>query len=287
MLRILDAAPRALVGESPVWDEAAGWLWWVDVRAPQLHRTDPETGATESWTLPAPVGSLGLCRSGAVLLALKTGIHRFDPRDGTLDLLAAPEPDRPTNRLNDGKVSPEGRFLVGSMDDRPEKEATASLWRLDPGARACVRLADGLVVSNGLAWSPDGRTLWHSDSRASVIWTWSYDPETGAIANRREVARPSASAGRPDGAAVDAEGGCWSAGVSAGRLNRWLPDGTLDRVVELPVRAPTMPCFGGPDGRTLYVTSLRPADGSAGPLDGALLALDVGIAGVPVGRFSD
>jgi sugar lactone lactonase YvrE len=285
--RILHAAPRALVGESPVWDEATGRLWWVDVRAPKLHRTDPGTGATESWTLPAPVGSLGLCRSGAVLLALKTGIHRFDPRDGTLDLLAVPEPDRPTNRLNDGKVSPEGRFLIGSMDDRPEKSATASLWRLDPGARACVQLAERLVVSNGLAWSPDGRTLWHSDSRASVIWTWDYDPQTGSITNRREVARPDALVGRPDGAAVDAEGGYWSAGVSAGRLNRWLPDGTLDRVVELPVRAPTMPCFGGLNGRTLYVTSLRPADGTAEPQDGALLALDVGIAGVPVGRFTD
>jgi sugar lactone lactonase YvrE len=148
-----------------------------------------------------------------------------------------------------------------------------------------VKLCDGLVVSNGLAWSPCGRTLWHSDSRAAVIWTWRYDPATGAITDRREVARPTEALGRPDGAAVDAEGGYWSAGVSAGRLNRWLPDGTLDRVVELPVRAPTMPCFGGEGLRTLFVTSLRP--GEAGRLDGRLLALDVGLAGTPVGRFAD
>jgi sugar lactone lactonase YvrE len=220
-----------------------------------------------------------------VLLALKSGIHRWNPRDGALALLAAPEPDRLGNRLNDGKVSPDGRFLVGSMDDRPEKAATAALWRLDPGARHCVRLADSLVVSNGLAWSPDGRTLWHTDSRLSAIWTWRYDPATGAIADRRLVAEPSDAVGRPDGGAVDAEGGYWSAGVSAGRLNRWLPDGTLDRVVELPVRSPTMPCFGGEGLRTLFVTSLRGA--GAGPADGALMTLDVGVAGVPVGRFAD
>jgi sugar lactone lactonase YvrE len=283
--RILDRAPRALVGESPVWDATAGLLWWVDIRAPALHRTDPATSRTRTWPLREPVGSLALCRSGALLLALKSGVHRFDPRDGALDLVAAPEPDRPTNRLNDGKASPEGRFLIGSMDDRPEKGATAALWRLDPGAAACTKLVDGLVVSNGLAWGPDGRTLWHSDSRASVIWTWRYDPATGAISDRREVARPTEAIGRPDGAATDAEGGYWSAGVSAGRLNRWLPDGTLDRVVELPVRGPTMPCFGGPGLRTLFVTSLQPA--GAGPDDGRLLALDVGVAGVPVGRFAD
>lgn len=286
-IRSVEDAPRAQVGESPVWDAASGLLWWVDIRAPALHRTDPRSGSTRSWPLAEPVGSLGLCRSGAVLLALRSGIHRFDPRDGALDLVAAPERDRPMNRLNDGKVSPEGRFLVGSMDDRPEKQATGALWRLDPGAAACALLAEGLFVSNGLAWSPDGRTLWHSDSRASVIWTWDYDPASGAIRNRREIARPSADTGRPDGAAVDAEGAYWSAGVSAGRLNRWLPDGTLDRVVELPLRAPTMPCFGGPEMRTLYVTSLRPAAGEPMPLDGALLALDVGVAGVPVARFAD
>src|SRR3712207_1094717 len=109
-LRFYDAVPRARLGESPVWDEASGRLWWVDVRAPALHRTDPAGGATEAWSLPEPVGSIGLCRSGAVLLALKSGVHRLDPRDGALDLVAEPEPDRTGNRLNDGKVSPEGRF---------------------------------------------------------------------------------------------------------------------------------------------------------------------------------
>lgn len=283
-IRIYDIAPAAGTGESPVWDERTGRLWWVDIPRPAVHRTDPATGETETWPMPEPVGCLGLCRSGALVLGLRSGIHRFDPADGSLDLVAAPEPDRPGNRLNDGKVSPEGRFIVGSMHDVPDKKPHAALWSLSPGARECVLLADGFVISNGLAWSPDGRTLWHACSRQAVIWNWDYDPATGTIANQREVARPTNEIGRPDGGATDAEGAYWSAGVSAGRLNRWLPDGTLDRFVELPVKSPTMPCFGGPGLRTLFVTSLQK---EAGPHEGRLLALDVGVAGTPVGRFAD
>ena len=287
-VRILALAPIAANGESPVWDDATGLLWWVDIPAPALHLTDPATGATRSWPMPEPVGCLGLRQDGGLLLGLRSGIHRFEPHrlehgTGALERVAAPEPDRPGNRLNDGKVSPEGRFLVGSMNDTPDRMPTGALWRLDPGARDCALLADGLIISNGLAWSPDGRTLWHSDSEAPALWTWDYDPATGAVSNRREIARPDSATGVPDGGAVDVEGGYWSAGYSAGRLNRWLPDGTLDRVVPLPVAHPTMPCFGGPELRTLFVTSAR-GEG-AGPEDGRLLSLDVGIAGTPVGRF--
>jgi sugar lactone lactonase YvrE len=280
--RLLDT-PRAAVGESPVWDAALRRLWWVDIRAPALYRTDPETGATESWVLPEPVGSLCLCTGGGLLLALKSGVYRYDPVSRARALLAAPEADRPWNRLNDGKASPEGRFLFGSMDDRPEKAPTGALWSLAPDG-GCVRLADGLFVSNGLAWSPDGRTLWHSDSRAGVIWTAPYDPASGVIGERRVVARPDGATGRPDGAATDTAGGYWSAGVSAGVLNRWLADGSLERQVALPVRAPTMPCFAGPGLRTLFVTSLR-GEG-AGPADGGVVRLGLGCAGVPVGRFA-
>ena len=277
--------PRAkTVGESPVWDEAAERLWWVDIRAPSLNRSDPRTGATDSWLMPAPIGSLALCRSEHVIVALRSGVFAFEPRTRTLDLLAAPEADRPGNRLNDGKSSPEGRYLFGSMDDGPEpKRPSARLYSLSSNG-TCAALVEGLIVSNGLAWSPDGRTLWHSDTRHNRIWCWDYEPATGGVENRREVAAPTAEMGRPDGAAVDMEGAYWSAGVSAGVLNRWLPDGTLDRVIRLPVGAPTMPCFGGPGLRTLYVTSLRPEQCT--DVDGSLMALDVGVAGVPVGRFA-
>lgn len=282
-MELLDT-PRATVGESPVWDGATGHLWWVDVRGPHLFRTDPARARTEAWALPDPVGSLALCRSGRLLLALRRGVMRFDPRDGRLEPLAAPEADRPHNRLNDGKASPCGRFVFGGMDDRPEKQPTAALWCLDATGRV-TRLVEGLTVSNGLAWSPDGGTIWFSDSRRTGIWTAPWDQATGRMGAARLLAEPDAATGRPDGAAMDAEGGYWSAGVSAGVLNRWLPDGRLDRVVPLPLRAPTMPCFGGPGLRRLYVTSLRGA--GAGPQDGAVLSLDVGVAGVPVGCFAD
>ncbi len=282
-MRILDT-PRAAVGESPVWDAATGLVWWVDVWAPCLHRTDSVTGRTETWTLPERVGSPAMCRSGGLLLALRSGVVRFDPPTGAIVPLAAPEADRAHNRLNDGKASPCGRFVVGGMDDRPAKEPTAALWSIAPDG-ACTRLAEGMIVSNGLAWSPDGRTLWHSDSRRTGIWTAPWDQATGTIGPRRLVAAPDAATGRPDGAAMDVEGGYWSAGVSAGVLNRWLPDGRLDHVVKVPLRAPTMPCFGGPGLKTLFVTSLRGAD--AGPDDGAMLCLDIGVGGVPVGIFND
>jgi len=283
IMEILDT-PRATVGESPVWDDATGQLWWVDVRGPALHRTDPTTGRTESWTLPEPVGSLALCRSGRLLLALRSRVVRFDPHGGAIETLATPEADRPHNRLNDGKASPCGRFVVGGMDDRLEKQPVAALWCVSP-AGAVSKLVDGLTVANGLAWSPDGRTLWYSDSRRTGIWNAPWDQATGSIGASRLLAAPDDATGRPDGAAMDVEGGYWSAGVSAGVLNRWLPDGTLDRVVKLPIRAPTMPCFGGPRLRHLFVTSLCSA--KAGPDDGAVVVLDVGLAGVPVGQFRD
>lgn len=284
-MQVLSIPPATTVGESPVWDERIGRLWWVDIKRPALHRSNPANGATETWALPEPVGSLGLCRSGALLLALRTGVHRFEPATGTLDHIIDPEPGQPGNRLNDGKTSPEGRFVFGSMDDGPEpKQPGGGLYSLSPDG-ACTTLATGLIIANGLAWSPDGRTMWHSDTRHDRIWRWDYDPLTGAVANQHEVAAPGLDRGHPDGAAMDVEGGYWSAGVSAGVLNRWLPDGTLDRSIALPVSAPTMPCFGGPGLRTLYVTSLkRPG---CGPQDGSLVMLDVGLAGIPIGLFAD
>lgn len=275
--------PLAGTGESPVWDETIGRIWWVDIRAPAVHRTDPATGATETWPMAEPVGSLGLCRSGALLLGLKSGIHRWNPGSGDLRLLAAPEADRPANRLNDGKVSPEGRFLVGSMGDPPQG-ATGALHRYDPDG-TCVLLLDGVTISNGLAWSPDGRTLYHADSRSGEVAAWDYDLATGAIAGRRLLRRLTEEEGRPDGAAMDTEGGYWSAGVSAGRLNRILPDGSIARSIALPVARPTMPCFFGPGLRHMFVTSLKGA--APGPQDGACLVLDPGAAGVPVARFAD
>jgi sugar lactone lactonase YvrE len=161
------------------------------------------------------------------------------------------------------------------------------LYRLDPDGTV-HRMVDGLIVSNGLAWSADGRTMFHSDSKAQVIRAYDYD--NGAVANPRVVARPTEEIGRPDGAATDVEGFYWSAGISAGVLNRWAPDGRLDRSIPLPCSNPTMPCFGGADLRTIYVTSLRhdlPPDVlAAKPQSGGIFAIQVDVPGVPVALFT-
>jgi sugar lactone lactonase YvrE len=283
---ILDA--KAMLGECPVWSAEEQALYWVDILAPALHRLNPATGAMRSWDMPESIGSFGLRERGGAVVALRTGLHLLDFGSGQLTFLTQPEPDRPGNRFNDGKVSPDGRFWAGTMDEASLSRPSAALYRLDPDG-SCRRMIDGLIVSNGLAWTADGRTMFHSDSKGQVIWAWDYDPATGAIANRREIARPSEEIGRPDGAAADVEGYYWSAGISAGVLNRWAPDGRLDRQIPLPCGAPTMPCFGGPDMKTIFVTSLRHHLSedkiAAKPLSGGIFAVEVDVPGVPVAKF--
>jgi sugar lactone lactonase YvrE len=279
---------RNTLGESPVWSARESALYWVDILGASIHRWEPASGAHRTWQLPDVVGSIGLRERGGLLLAMKTGFHLFDLESGELTFLQHPEPDLATNRLNDGKVSPDGRFWAGTMDDRPEKEPRGNLYRLDPDHR-CTLMAGGVKVSNGLAWSPDGRTMYHSDSRGAAIYRYDYDLETGAIGERQLFVAMQAEWGRPDGAAVDAEGCYWSCGVSAGRLNRFSPSGELIQYVDLPVTHPTMPCFGGPDLRTLYITSLREglsADELARtPLAGGLFKIEPGVAGTPTALY--
>jgi sugar lactone lactonase YvrE len=252
----LAADRRAQGGESPVWDAARGVLWMVDILAPCVIRFDPATGVTRRIPMPEPCGSLALCRSGTLLVAQRASLVRLDPATGVITPFASMPEEPPHNRLNDGKVGPDGGFWIGSMDDRPDKQATGMLWRVTPDGRV-ERRRDGLVVSNGLAWAPDGRTIWHSDSRRAVLDSADFDPATGEIGLWRRVRDFDEATGRPDGAACDAEGNYWSAGVSAGRINVIAPDGAILRHFEFPVPAPTMPCFAGPDLASLFVTSLR------------------------------
>jgi sugar lactone lactonase YvrE len=284
---VLDA--RAELGECPIWAADEQVLYWEDIRAPALHRFDPATGENRTWPLPKRCGSFALRESGGAVLALQDGFYAFDFATGETTFLVGPDDQPPGTRFNDGKVSPDGRFFAGTMDEETLSKPVAALYRLDPDG-SLHTVVDGLVVSNGLAWTADGRTMYHSDSKGEVVWAYDYDPADGSVANRRVVARPTEEIGRPDGAATDVEGFYWSAGISAGVLNRWGPDGTLDRTIPLPVARPTMPCFGGPDLTTIYVTSLRhdlPDDLLAQyPATGGIVALEVDVPGVPVARFA-
>ncbi|MGC1303946.1 MAG: SMP-30/gluconolactonase/LRE family protein [Caulobacteraceae bacterium] len=267
------------IGESPVWDPHAGVLWFIDIEAPAIFRLDPVSGRLDRFPTPQTVASLGLAGGGRLVVALRNGVHLFDPQAGVFDLLAHPEPNRPANRLNDGKVGPDGAFWVGSMSEHRPYQPTGAFYRVAPsGEIRCIR--QGIHVSNGLAWSPDGRTLYHADSVVPEILAYGFEPATGALTEPRVFARFDPDIGRVDGAAVDAEGCYWCAGITAGRLNRFSPAGALMDSLPLPIRWPTMPCFGGPDLRTLYLTSLAREEGGVGQV-GSLVSLDVGVAGLP------
>jgi len=287
-----------LLAESPTWDAQVGRLWWVDIEGMALHSLDVDSGPDG---LPRPrahrrfgfsqrVCSLGLTRSGRLLLALADGVYYFTPATETLELLVRPEPERPDHRLNDGKVGPDGAFWVGSIEESPERAPVGSLYRISADGR-CRRISTGYRVSNGLAWSADGRAMFHSDSRGPTIDRWDFDPATGMVGSRIAIRTLTEKMGRPDGGACDVAGGYWSAGVSAACLNRFDFDGQLIQQIDLPLPRPTMPCFGGPDLQTIFITTARHGLDDTRlaqfPQAGRLLMLRVSAAGVPVQRFAD
>jgi len=277
------------VGESPTWDAAAQQLLWIDVRAPAVLRLDPRTSVVTRWELPEVVGALGLAGDGCVVLALTRRLAHLDLRSGTLEPWLEVSDEPAGNRLNDGKVSPSGRwFVFGSMDDRAAgKQATGALYCTGLDG-SITRLHHGLTIANGIAWSPDAATVYFSDSFAGRVWRAGWDETQGTMTAPVPFCSADESLGRPDGAATDALGHYWSAGVSAGCLNRFAADGCLLTRWALPCRAPTMPCFGGEVLDTLFVTSLvRPGQPPcAETLDGALFGLRAGVHGVAAARFS-
>jgi sugar lactone lactonase YvrE len=275
------------LGEVPVWDVDEQALYWVDIENKLLQRYAPATGDVRRWTLPERIGSFALRSSGGFVCALASGFAFFDPDSGQIEWINKPEAGIPRNRFNDGKCDRKGRFWAGTMDDRLE-EHTGALYRLD-GDRSVHRLIGSIGISNSLAWSPDNRHFYFADTMDRAIYLFDYDHETGAIGDKRLFASTENDPGNPDGSTIDAEGFLWNAQWDGWRLVRYAPDGRVDRVVHLPVQKPTSCMFGGPDLRTLYVTSaVWDLDDDAlrkQPWAGGLLALDVGVAGLPEPRF--
>lgn len=284
-----------LLGESPVWHPGEQALYWCDIPGHRLRRLDPRTGATRQWGFHTDVACCAPAADGTLLLALRDGIWRFHPADGRSERLVPAPYDMREERFNDGKCDPAGRLWVGTLYE-PRDAARAGLYCYD-GIHLDRRGGD-VTVSNGLAWSPDARTMYWSDTKAHVIHAMAFEAETGHIGPRRTFARfppraPGAVSvpyeGRPDGAAVDVEGGYWVAMFEGGQVLRLRPDGRVDRRIALPVRCPTMPCFGGADLRTLYITTSRlhvPDDARiAEPWAGCVLALEVDVPGLPAKLF--
>ena len=276
---------RLVLGESPIWDARRGVIFVCDITAGRVLAIGLDGRMAGDWTFGVPVGALSLCDSGRLVVALDRKIILFDPENGGSHTLALVEAEPEGNRLNDGKVGPDNAFWVGSMN--PDGRPVAALYRLGTDGRLERRKA-GLRVSNGLAWSPDGRRLYHSDSAGCWIETHDFDVLTGAIGPARRLVEQDEAQGRPDGAAMDIEGCYWSAGVSAGRLNRFDADGRLLATFPVPLAAPTMPCFCGPNLETLVLTSHRhlPAERlSTNPLNGAVLIAPAPVAGAPIPRM--
>nr|WP_236775286.1 SMP-30/gluconolactonase/LRE family protein [Agrobacterium tumefaciens] len=272
------------VGESPAWDERTGNLWFVDILAPAIFCLHPG-GKLDRYEMPAQVGCLGLCDNGLVVAGLKTGVHLLDPANGALELLCDPDEGRADSRLNDGKVGPDGHFWVGTRDEAAVQTGNARLYRIAPDGGVELVINGDMFTSNGLAWNLDGTRMYHSDSSGLMYQAFDFDVATGRLGPAERLHDFAPDEGRPDGAATDCEGCYWSAGVQAGRLNRFSPEGELFEIYRLPFKGPTMPCFGGPDLKTIYLTSLvTETNGTTTP--GTLVAFDVPVAGVAVHKFS-
>jgi sugar lactone lactonase YvrE/DNA-binding IclR family transcriptional regulator len=277
----------AQLGESPVWHPQEGLLYWVDILHPAVYRFDPRTGRNESCETGKLVSAIIPVAGGRLLVASQDGVEWLDFSSGALVPFSSPESGIPDNRLNDAKLGPDGAIWIGSMRIDASKP-TGALYRIDAQG-AFERKEGGIIVSNGLDWSPDGRTLYFVDTVPGLVHAYDFDPDTGALGARREFARVAVADGRPDGLAVDAEGGVWCAIWDGWCVRRYLPDGNLDQVIELPVPRPTSVSFGGDDLGTLFITSARtrlPASTLAdAPLSGGLFACRPGVAGAPTGLF--
>lgn len=277
------------LAECPVYDERTDRILFCSIPDGEIHGVDLATGEEHIWRFPELVASFGLCESGRFVVALKDSVVLFDPATGERRRLASVGADQPTVRLNDGKVGPDGAFWVGGINEAADRAAIARLYRVSADGGVEVKV-EGIRNSNGLAWTADGRTMFHTDTRGPWIDRWRFDPATGAISDRTRIAEPDDGVGRPDGGAVDVDGCYWSAGNSAARLNRFSAAGDLLESFDVPGPV-TMPCFGGTDLTSLFVTTLR--DGRSEeqlaryPLSGTVFAGRAFVAGVPAFRFRD
>jgi sugar lactone lactonase YvrE len=277
------------LGETPIWDEAAGLLHWVDIFAGAVWSLDPATGEASHFEHGTVVGSVVPRERGGLVLAAGRALVATDLDGNGAETLAEVEPDRPENRFNDCRVDPAGRFFGGTKVNDPDIEGRGALHRIGPDLSPAVAIAD-TGIANGIGWSPDGAALYFIDSPLQRIDAYEFDPATGDLGARRTVATIDPDDGLPDGLTVDAEGGIWVALVRTGTLRRYAPSGTLEAELRTEVRNPTCPGFGGESLKTLYLTSAHlrsdPTYADDHPQAGALFALDVGVPGLPIPAFA-
>jgi L-arabinonolactonase len=276
-------------GEGVLWSHEHGLLMWTDIHGQRLWLLDPATGASESHPVPGRLCCFAPRRNrpwNQLVAAFSDGFALLDVRTGERDDIAPFEPDLPTTRLNDGRTDPVGRFVAGGMDEGEPMTPISSVWRLDPDL-TLTRLFGEVGCANATCFSPDGRTMYFADSPTRSIRAYDYDAAGGSLGPGRTLAVVD---GIPDGSCVDAEGFVWNAVWEGYRVDRWSPDGRLDRSIAVPVAKPTCCAFGGPDLATLYITTSRlgePAERLASEPDaGCLYAVVPGVRGLPTAPFA-
>jgi sugar lactone lactonase YvrE len=275
------------LGESALWDDRRSVLYWVDITGATVYARDWSGGSIRTLAMPDLVGSVGLRARGGLVAALRHAVAYCDMDRGTVEVVRVLEADLSGNRFNDGAVDPRGRFWFGSMD-LSESEPSGAFYSVDP-ALAVHRALDGIICSNGPAWSPDGRTLYHVDSTRRLVRAYEFDPDTGAVGPGRVFVSDEDQPWFPDGVTVDAEGFVWNCKWDGGRIVRYAPDGGVDRVIRLPVPRPTRCAFVGEDLSALAVTSARigldDATLAGAPLSGHVMLLDPGARGRSTSMF--
>ncbi|WP_029061210.1 SMP-30/gluconolactonase/LRE family protein [Labrenzia sp. DG1229] len=281
---------KTTLGEGPVWDVNQQRLYFIDSMDGRVFRCTAEGTELRAWDVPGKIGSMALRKDGeGAIVSLQDGFHRLDFATGESEKFCDPEPDLPANRLNDGKCDRRGRFFVGSMDTM-EEGPSGALYRVDPDF-SVSKVDDGIICSNGPCFSPDDKTFYFHDTWTGEIWAYDYEIGTGEVSNRRTFASIDGSnGGAADGSTVDAEGYLWNALVYDSKLVRFAPDGSVDRVIEMPVKKVTSVNFGGPNMDVLYVTSMAkpplPRFPGDGVMRGSLFAIyELGVQGVPEPRF--
>ena len=286
---VLDA--HAQLGECPLWDERSRHLYWIDIDGQAVHRFDPATRIDEQRAAPGRPGSIALTGDERTLLvAIEERLAVLHWDSGVWTDWLGLEPVGTGNRMNDGRTDPQGRFWVGSMfAETSKRQASGILHRISADGSTSVART-GIGVPNGLAFSPDGRTMYFADTHRDIVWASDYDAASGVASNERIFLDFTTLPGRPDGACVDADGCYWIACVYGSAVLRMTPAGEIDRKVTLAVPKPTMPAFGGPDMTTLFITTIGGGGSHAiypsTPQAGGIFAVETGIRGLPPVPFA-
>lgn len=283
---VLDA--KATLGEGPCWDQRSGLLYWVDIKENAVHAYDPQQGTNRTVHLDQMVGAAVPRESGGLVLALQHGFHLLDMATEEVTFLADPEKELPDNRFNDGKCDAAGRFWAGTLSFE-EKDPVAALYCLETDGTV-RQVLDGVIVSNGLGWSPDGKTMYYIDSMTRKVFAFDFELETGRISSRRTAVTIPEGGGFPDGMAVDEEGMLWVAQWDGWQVSRWNPaTGVQIGAIRVPAARVTSCAFGGPNNDELYITTARTGISeeslASQPLAGGLFRVKPGVAGLPTYRY--